>query len=207
MIIITTICTCRVCGSEDIVRNGHNKCGNEQYHCHNCGAYRVLETQQSSYRAPFKAMVLRALHERASLRGVERIFHVCRQTIAKWIVKKVHSLPPLRATLSPAQSDDILELDEMWTFVRCKKEKRWLWTVQCRRTRKIIAFFIGDHSKKSCKKLWARVPYEYRRCHSFSDFWAAYQVLPHATHKCVGKETGQTAHMERWYGTLRQRLG
>ncbi|MFN2286217.1 MAG: IS1 family transposase [Anaerolineae bacterium] len=207
MIKITIIYTCRVCGSRDVVHNGHNKCGTPQYHCHSCGAYRVLFPSQVSYRAPFKNMVLRAYHERASLRGLERIFHVCRRTIAIWIVDKVQHLPTLRETLTPAQVDDILELDEMWSFVGCKAHRQWLWTALCRRTRQIVAFVIGDHSKETCKRLWARIPDAYRRCHSFSDFWKAYQVLPQTTHQCVGKETGQTAHMERWYGTLRQRLG
>ncbi len=34
---------CRVCGSTHIVRDGTNKCGQAQYHCKDCGAYRVLE--------------------------------------------------------------------------------------------------------------------------------------------------------------------
>ncbi|MBN1931930.1 MAG: hypothetical protein JW786_10030, partial [Desulfobacterales bacterium] len=35
----------------------------------------------------------------------------------------------------------------------------------------------------------------------------AYQnVFPKETHRCVGKETGQTAHQERWVNTLRQRV-
>ncbi|WP_374226895.1 IS1 family transposase [Ktedonobacter sp. SOSP1-85] len=51
-------------------------------------------------------------------------------------------------------------------------------------------------------------PHEYKHCHTFSDFWHAYQyVFPTETHHCVGKETGKTAHMERWNNTLRQRVG
>jgi IS1 family transposase len=34
--------------------------------------------------------------------------------------------------LLPAQAEDELELDEMWSFVLKKSEKRWLWTVLCR---------------------------------------------------------------------------
>ncbi len=49
-------------------------------------------------------------------------------------------------------------------------------------------------------------PAAYRRCRTYADFWKAYQaVLPKRTHHPVGKETGQTAHQERWYLTLRQR--
>ena len=50
-------------------------------------------------------------------------------------------------------------------------------------------------------------PESYRTCHSYSDFWAASQkVFNRTTHQAVGKESGQTAHVERWNNTLRQRL-
>jgi len=41
----------------------------------------------------------------------------------------------------------------------------------------------------------------------FTDFWASYSaVIPKEQHFAVGKETGETAHVERWNNTLRQRL-
>ncbi len=45
-------------------------------------------------------------------------------------------LPPLEATLAPAQPDDaeekdVLELDELWSFVHRRKNKRWVWLAQC----------------------------------------------------------------------------
>jgi insertion element IS1 protein InsB len=58
----------------------------------------------------------------------------------------------------------------------------------------------------SCKRLWRKLPYEYLRCRSFSDGWRAYNCLPSATHQLVGKETGETAHIERLNNTLRQRI-
>ena len=78
----------------------------------------------------------------------------------------------------------------------------------CGRTRQIVAFVIGDRSKTICLRLWQTIPEEYKHCHTFSDFWSAYRsVFPAETHRCVGKETGETAHIERWNNTLRQRLG
>ena len=77
----------------------------------------------------------------------------------------------------------------------------------CRRTRQIIAFAIGDRSAETCQKLWLNIPQEYRSCLAYSDFWEAYQqVLPEDTHEAVGKESGQTNHLERWNCTLRQKL-
>ena len=38
-------------------------------------------------------------------------------------------------------------------------------------------------------------------------FWKAYrEVIPEERHEAVGKESGETAHIERWNNTLRQRL-
>ena len=55
---------------------------------------------------------------------------------------------------------------------------------------------------------WERVPEDCRECRSLSDFWEAYAaVLPEGTRHCAGKEAGETAHMERWCNTLRQRTG
>ena len=46
-----------------------------------------------------------------------------------------------------------------------------------------------------------RIPYQ-------SDFWQAYQtVIPSEQHHAVGKETEETAHIERFNNTLKQRLG
>tara|TARA_B100001179_G_scaffold188406_1_gene144642 strand:+ start:246 stop:665 length:420 start_codon:yes stop_codon:yes gene_type:complete len=112
------------------------------------------------------------------------------------------SLPDVEETLFAAKAKDVLELDEVWSFVLLRRNKRWLWTVMCRRTRQIVAFVNGDHSEKTCRALWARVPQAYRKCHSFSDFWKAYAaVLPEETHRSVGKESGETAHMD---GALEQ---
>ena len=48
------------------------------------------------------------------------------------------------------KSDDVLELDEMWSFVFKKDNKRWIWTAIARKTRQIVAFVIGDRSEKTC---------------------------------------------------------
>jgi IS1 family transposase/transposase-like protein len=206
MIQATTTYTCRRCNSINITKNGTNKSGNAQYHCKDCGAYLVLEPKHG-YSAEQKAQVLAGYQERMSLRGAQRVFGVWRQTIMKWLKAHVDQLPEPAQTLVMTRPDDVLEFDETWSFVAQRDNQRWLWTVLCRRTRQIVAFVIGDHSQTTCWQLWQAIPELYRHCRSYSDFWRAYAaVLPSETHQCVGKETGQTAHQERWYCTLRQRL-
>ncbi|MBX2890542.1 MAG: IS1 family transposase [Saprospiraceae bacterium] len=121
--------------------------------------------------------------------------------------KKAQSLPDIVTTLLPAKKKDVLELDELWSFVYCKDFKRWVWIALCRRTRQIVSFFIGDRSEQSCRRFWELVPPDYRKCRTFSDFWEAYAaVVDTGKHKMVGKESGETAHVERWNNTLRQRI-
>jgi len=100
-----------------------------------------------------------------------------------------------------------LELDELWSFVRKKTKTAWIWIALCRWTRQVVAYVIGDRSEASCRRLWEAIPAAYRSGHCYSDFWRAYQaVIPEEQHSAVGKETGETAHVERWNNTLRQRL-
>jgi len=111
--------------------------------------------------------VLRAGLGRCSLHGVERIFDVTRQTVARWISTHIQNLPEEADTLLPASPDDVLELDAVLSFVLKKDGTRWLWTAMCRRTRQIVAFAIGDRSKAACLRLWKAIPNEYKHCHTF----------------------------------------
>ena len=138
------------------------------------------------YTEAEKERIINAYYERPSMRGIERVFGVARQTLAAWL-KKAASAQAIPETLVPARPDDTLELDEIWSFVYRRANKRWLWTALCRRTRQIVAFVIGDRSEQTCRQLWQRIPETYRRCHSFSDFWDAYApVFPKETPRPSG---------------------
>jgi insertion element IS1 protein InsB len=205
---IQTIVThsCPDCGSLDLVKNGQDYKGSQKYHCKTCNRYGTLHARRG-YDQGIRNQVKRALLERVSLRGVERILGVSRRTMAKGLRGWCKQLPPLADTLSEAHWDAVLELDEVWSFVLKKANQRWIWVALCRRTRQILAYFIGDRSETSCLPLWRRLPTASGRCPTFSDFWAAYQrVFAPGRHQAVGKRSGQTTHIERWFNPLRQRL-
>ncbi|MCP4284139.1 MAG: IS1 family transposase [Gammaproteobacteria bacterium] len=147
------------------------------------------------------------MFERVSMRGIHRIFQVSRDTLARWLLLTFAKLPSLADTLVKWEPGDVLELDELWSFVLKKSQKRWIWIALCCRTRQGVAFVVGDRSDETCRQLWDQIPAPYKQCATFSDFWEAYQrVFPEETHQSVGKETGLTAHVERWNLTLRQSL-
>ena len=77
---------CTKCGSKNIIKNGHNAYGKQQYRCKDCKAHRILESEKK-YPEARKWEIIRAYLEGSSLRGLERIFHIAYQTPSRWIKK------------------------------------------------------------------------------------------------------------------------
>ena len=114
----------------------------------------------------------------------------------------------LEATLLAPQRDEVLELDELWSFVGSKQQVLWVWIALCRRTRQVVAWMPGARDETTCRRLWDKVPQDYKQGRLYTDFWQAYQaVLPQEQHRACGKHQGETNHVERFNLTLRQRLG
>ena len=102
----------------------------------------------------------------------------------------------------------VIECDELWSFVDRKKNEVYIWLAIDRNSRKIVGYFVGDRTRKSARKLWASLSEVYQQCaFAYTDFWQAYKtVIPHESHRAVGKETGLTNHIERLNNTFRQRV-
>ena len=64
----------------------------------------------------------------------------------------------------------------MWSFVHDKSNKQWLWLAVLRRTRQVVAFHIGNRGYTAFEELYAKVPLEYKKCQSRSDFWKVYDL-------------------------------
>jgi transposase-like protein len=110
---------CRKCGSKEIVKNGHRANGKQKYKCHSCGSYGTLEVEPK-YSTTRKAEILQAYQERSSMRGISRTFGVARQTLAQWLRDVAAALPD-SPPVAQADEHDVLELDEVWSFVGSKK--------------------------------------------------------------------------------------
>jgi transposase-like protein len=148
--------TCTKCKSTNLVRNGRTGGGKQKFHCKDCGAYGSLDPTYSPYTEERKEEIINAYHERQSMRGIQRVFGVARETLSGWLRKKADRLPPQEEQLLPPVAEDVLELDEAWSFIGCKDDDIWLWTALCRRTRQIVGWFLGDRTAESAD--------EFRKC-------------------------------------------
>ena len=124
------------------------------------------------------------------------------------MVKKTQN-SDLRQTITALDKNDVLEVDEMWSFVESKKNPKWLWLAISRNTRHIVAFHLGSRTDIDCLRFYRKIPKEYKKLKDYSDKWETYKnVFPYdqLRHECVNKDSGQTNHIERFNLTVRQRL-
>ena len=80
--------SCPHCHSSRSIRHGYTAKGKQRYRCRACGRCFVEDPQSAAYDpARSKEEILRAYNERASLRGLTRIFGVSRNTVTRWLKK------------------------------------------------------------------------------------------------------------------------
>jgi transposase-like protein len=154
---ITETRTCHACGRATSVRNGRNAAGTQRYTCKNCGVTRVLDRIEAHARLD-QTTVERADRERTSLRATARMFGVSHETSATMLKKS----PGRRATHADQCArtpDEVLEVDALFPFVRWKRNQRRSWLAHCRRTRQILACWIGAGSLARWRARWRQRPY------------------------------------------------
>jgi insertion element IS1 protein InsB len=85
---------------------------------------------------------------------------------------------------------DEAEVDEMWSFVKRKKEPRWLWHAIDHRSGKVLAYVFGRRQDEVFVKLQALLePFGITRY--YTDSWGAYTRHIDANEHQPGKRNTQ----------------
>lgn len=74
-------------GGEKLVRNGLTQNSKQRYLCADCGRMSRDNPQVNGYTEQAREQILRAYHERSSVRGLSRTFGVSRNTVTSWLKK------------------------------------------------------------------------------------------------------------------------
>jgi IS1 family transposase len=157
-------------------------------------------------------LVGKLLLERISLRGICRVVGIS----LSWLLGHLSDLYEKQPDHLNYRTEKgagfilkrlILEVDEMWTFVGKKANKQWVWIVQCRKTRQVIAFHVGGRGRKDARELWDKLPPNVQQQgYFYTDDWDPYKgVFPIDRHK-HSKKKSDTNHLERLNNTIRQRV-
>ena len=88
MLSTTIVHVCARCGSERLRKNGHAINGAQRAKCLDCERTFIVEPTGPRYSPEFKDQVLAAYQDRMSLRGIQRTFGVCYQTVMVWLGEK-----------------------------------------------------------------------------------------------------------------------
>ena len=205
--------SCPQCGVSHIKKNGPTHYRKQNHQCKECGRQFVADSQRitEDERERIKKLLL----ERLSLCGICRVMDVSLRWLLSFIAELYETLPDDLNVTPPRQPSGRVKLlrleaeaDEMWSFVARKANKQWIWIAIETATKQVIAFHVGDRSRKSAQTLWKKIPVSYRQHATFdTDDWEAYKgVIPAAQHRVCAKGSGRTNIIERFNCTLRQRV-
>lgn len=200
---------CPSCHSTNIKKNGKTYYGKQNHRCKDCGRQFVKNNVHTKSKE-VRSILKKALKERLSLRAICRIFGLS----LTWLLAFAQSLwiqTPKNLGLSSLTIGKVktlqvfgIQMDEMWSFVGKKKNKRWIWVVYDPVHRLVITYYIGKRGEKAAKKLWKKIPVSLRKCNFETDDWDAYKsIVPEKQHK-VGKDL--TYYIEGFNATIRARV-
>jgi insertion element IS1 protein InsB len=179
---------CPRCQSPQHKKNGHIHNGKPNHQCHNCGRQVVDGFEQNLVSADTRALIEHLLVERISLRGICRAMGVNLKWLLGFLVQCFEALPDPLHVQPVAYHGDVMmqrlavEADEMRSFVHKKANKQWIWIAMDAKPRQVMAFHVGDRSRKSAKRLWAKIPQADRHHATFyTDQYVVYAgVIPAA---------------------------
>jgi IS1 family transposase/transposase-like protein len=205
---------CPHCGSIWYKKNGHTRHAKQNHQCKACERQFVATAEDRGIGSEQRPMIEHLLRERISLRGICRAVGVSLTWLLHFMVERFAACPDDLHVRVPRHPTDVVmrrleaEADEMWSFVKQKANRQWIWIAMAAQTRQVIAFHVGDWSRDSAKALWAKLPSVYREQATFhTDQSDAYTgVIPAERHKAITKKVRKTNHIERFNNTLRQRV-
>jgi insertion element IS1 protein InsB len=104
-------------------------------------------------------LIERLLVERISLRGICRAVGVGLKWLLGFLVQCVEALPdhlhvqPVTCHGNVMMRRLEVEADETSSFVQTRANKQWIWMAMDAKSRQVIAFHVGDRSRRSAKGL------------------------------------------------------
>ena len=111
---------CLKCGAtESQNKEGRTKAGSQRYGCKECGRSYTPSPKDNGYSDAVRGQALQLIADGVNFRRAARLVGVNHQTVINWFRA---SVAKLAAAPQPSQAD-VIEMDEVFTFVGRKKSK------------------------------------------------------------------------------------
>ena len=197
---------CPACAQpEAVYRHGKTHDGRQRYRCMACRRTFQLRYQHKIHEPGARQRITDMALNGSGVRETAWVLGISPQTVMGELKKidAVNQRAPVRSASAVARFR--LCADEMWSFVRRKKEQRWLWWVENASTGEVVAFVFGRRTHATFRRLLALLTEAARAVAQWLiDAWGAYAACLPAVQHQVGKVPMQ--RLERKHLTLRTRL-
>ncbi|HEX8492450.1 MAG TPA: IS1 family transposase [Pyrinomonadaceae bacterium] len=178
--------TCPRCSRGNIIKHGTTRAGKQRYRCKHCRRQFIINYTYCGHNSTVRQLIVPLSLNGCGIRDISRVLHLSTNTVLKLLRR--HAATVHRPRLPEHITE--LEIDEMWSFVRCKEQPAWLWYAFEPQSKQIVAWLIGEHTDHSCRRLFKQL----KRCRVLrfcTDEWQSYQkLIPWAQH-WVGKQWTQ----------------
>ncbi len=155
---------CPECNSGNIRKNGHIHTGKQNHRCRDCGRQFAEDIEKKTVSGFEKNIIEKLLVERISLRGICRVMNVS-LTWLLWFFRRVtENIPNDNSIIKSEKSKLCIEPGEIWSFVKKKKKKRWIWPAFDRNSGQTAGLHTGNRTRKDAEKLRKAIPGVYRQC-------------------------------------------
>ncbi|MBA3768538.1 MAG: IS1 family transposase [Acidobacteria bacterium] len=111
---------CPLCASvEPQPKAGHTRTGSQRYKCRECQRIYTPDPKPLGYPEAIKREAVRLYLEGTNFRRIGRVLSVNHQTVVNWVNSYHGTLP----ASGPLPAPEVVELDELFTFVGSKKRQ------------------------------------------------------------------------------------
>ena len=139
---------CKNCLNEKCIKSGFQKNGNQKYYCKCCSKYFQDSYKYQSCNITDKQIII-LTKEGCGIRSTARILEIYPSTILRRLVKIASKI---ERPYSITKGKDY-QVDELFTYVKNKKNKICIAYSFEPKTRKIINFVVGRRNKNNLKKV------------------------------------------------------
>lgn len=141
--------TCVQC-SQKGTKHGKSTNGIQRLHCKVCNKTWQISYVYTACHHKVNTFIVALIKEGCGIRSISRLLKISTTTLLlriKSIAKEV-KLPVLSFNKS-------YEVDELCTFVGCKKNKIWVACALEKESKKVVRFFVGKRTNKTLRKIVA----------------------------------------------------
>ena len=175
---MTVRSACQASRSVPFKKTGHIHRGKQNHQCKACGRQFVIRAEGRLVGDEHCMLGESLVRERISLCGVCCVVGGSLTWLTQSMVERFAACPDHLHVQLPAAPTDVVirRLDakagEMWCFVGKKANKQWLCLAMDTTTRQVMAFHVGDRSRKRGERLWGKLPEVYQgRATSHTDVY------------------------------------